>query len=374
MRDTPLMTSRGTMLLLGLITAPVAVSAQDVAQIRERIQRLEMRAAELNAKADSSAAAERQRWAGTLDSMRIGTLLLLVPHPLRDDARRAGALAWSVLQHVFGDSVALMLRDRPFLVISDAVMDSAHMDIRWHDALGTPVLSPAGNRVRGLAMNIITSIYQQFWQRLDPAMRNWLGAPLMPNLDPGLMPGAVYVELVTSNSPVARECFRGTLTACGEAHGLTRPADPATAWYGPDGRRELVQRRAQVLRVGVDKERFSRCTEKRSDADCVRLLRENTSLVPPPLSGVIRGTLLTTALHLGGDGSLSRLLATPDDPIADRLSDAAGASPEGLLSVWRSAVISAKPRATQLRPTVAWTSIVWMAGLLTLALRSSRWR
>lgn len=353
---------------------PTPAGAQDIHRLEARIERLRERAKVIDAKADSAAAAERSRWAGTLDTIRVGAFTLLSPQPLSAEAKRGGELAWAALTAAFGDSVAMIVRGKTYLILSDAVTDSAHSDIRWHADLGEPILVPRVNRVRGFAMNLVSSVYQEVWNRLDPAIRGWLSAPFTPTLEPGKMAGNTYVELVTTASPLARDCFVGNLAACNGALGLDRPADPAMAWYSARERRALVARLSQSLRRGADRSAFEKCINRGADSSCAQLLRDNEQLVPPPLSPGTRGSYLQIALRMGGSGSLSRLLGSRSDSIAARIQETAASDPSTIQSAWRSAVIAVKPTGTQLSSTAAWTSLLWMAGLVSLALRSSRWR
>lgn len=359
--------------LIGLGSATPA-KAQDIASIEARVARLQERARALEAKADSIAAANRRRFAGTLDSVEVGSFKVLADTAMMKDVRRAATLAWTALTGVFGDSASMLLHDRTFVAITDAIVDSAHTDLRWHATLGTPVLAPREDRVRGLAMNLVSAAYESFWQRLDPAMKDWISSPLLPTLEPGKIPGNSYVEVVTAGSPIARECFSGTLSACRRSLGFDRPADPAAAWYSAAERRALVDRLSFSLRSGTDRDAHARCLHMGSDSACSALLAANAELVPAILSGMTRGTFLVTALRKGGSGALSRLLESSGDSVSTRIERVAGTRLDVVLAEWRASIIAARPVKTRLAASSALTSMFWMACLLTLALRSSRWR
>lgn len=365
----------GSAALLALILGSRLAAGQGVAELEARIQRLRQRQAELNGQAEAIAAADRARWIGSLDSLRVGSLRVLAPHDLGDVARRAAALAWRALNDRLGDSVAMLVHRMRFVLIPDAITDSARADLRKYATLGTVVLVPAVDRERQAALNIVIPVYQELWHRLDPALQGWLSAPLIPRLEPDVVTPGSYIELATSGSPVARSCYQGDLPACGEALGLSRPDDPALAWYSAEGRRALVARQSQVLRVGADREVFADCVGGRVDRDCLALLRSHPGLVPPPLSGSTRGGAFLSAIRTGGSGSLQRLLlGAADSTMAYRLHQAGGADVAALLAQWRTTLMATRPKATQIPPATAMTTVAWLMGLLLLTFRSSRWR
>jgi hypothetical protein len=228
---------------------------------------------------------------------------------------------------------------------------------------------------RCTAISIIAALYGDLWRSLDPVLLEWLSAPLTPKLDTIAVTSASYLELVTSGSPVSRGCYQGSLEDCAGALGLTKPEIPALAWYSAEGRRELVARLSEVLRTGADREVFARCVIQHVDADCLALLQQNEKLVPPPLPGGSRASYLLTALKLGGSGALSRLLGSSDEPsMPRRLELVAGTSLDAVTARWRGAVLATRPHPTQLTASTAWAGMAWIAGLLLLSFRSSRWR
>jgi hypothetical protein len=364
----------GVGLALVLLGSAGPAQGQSLGPLEERVRRLEQRAAALNAKADSVMAAERARWADSLEAITDGGFRILAPPELAGTAREAARLAATTLARAFGDSVVLVIRQEHFLVFPDAVLDSAHSELRHVRGLGTPVLAPADDRVTQLAMNLIGQVHQVLWQRFDPALREWLAAPLAPTLEPARFPGNSYIDLVTSASPPAGACFGGSMAGCLHALGLERPADPGMAWYSASGRRELVGRMSQVLRTGASTHQFASCVHGHSDQDCQALLRRAAPLIPPPLNPQTRSTLLRLALARGGPEALSRLFHSPGDPIARRLADVAGQDPAVLLREWHRHILAAKPPPTTLTLPQAWTTIMWAGLLVLVALRSSRWR
>lgn len=349
--------------------------AQDVASIRRHIAELEQRKVELIAATDSLQALERARRLRSLDSLQVGALRILAAHPMVGVARRQATTAWASLSANLGDSVAVLVHQRRFVLIPEDPQDSTQVEAQGFATLGTVLVIPRNSPEDLTAMNIIVTVYGDLWRSLDPGLREWLSAPLTPKLDTIAVTSGSYLELVTSGSPVSRGCYQGRLEDCAGALGLTEPDNPALAWYSAEGRRELVARLSQVLRAGADREVFARCVIQHVDADCMALLQQNESLVPPPLSGGARASYLLTALKLGGSGALSRLLGSSDEPtMARRLELAAGTSLDAMTTRWRGAVLATRPHPTQLAASTAWAGMVWIAGLLLLSFRSSRWR
>jgi hypothetical protein len=350
------------------------VRAQDIARLEAKVERLRARAAIVEAKADSAAASERAEWAGSLDTIRSGHLELLAPKGLHADAQLAAGIAWTALTEMFGDSATRLVDGKVYLVLPETLVDSAHSGLRWQGGLGTPILAPETNRVQGVAMSLVNSSYQEFWNVLDVGLRQWISAPLMPTLEPLKASNTTYIELATNGSPLTTDCFLGRLSACERALGLDLSTDRVTTSYSAPGRRALVEQLYQSTRLHGKPERVSQCVQGEDDLVCTELLHENIDLVPPPLSGTTRRTLLVTALQMGGSGSLTRLLAKPDQPITLRLQHAAGADEATLLARWRGSVMSTRPAGTQISSGMALSSVLWMTALVTLALRSSRWR
>jgi hypothetical protein len=359
--------------MLGL--PPSVGHAQDVASIRRHIAELEQRKVELIAATDSLQALERARRLESLDSLQVGALRLLAAHPMVGVARRQAATAWASLRATLGDSVAALMHQRRFVLVTEDAEDSTQVDAQGVATLGTVLVIPRNSPENLTAINIIVAVYGELWRSLDPGLRDWLSAPLTPTLDTIAVTSASYLELVTSGSPVSRGCYQGSLADCAGALGLTEPDHPALAWYSAEGRRELVARLSQALSAGADREVFAGCVIQRVDADCVALLQQNERLVPPPLSGGTRASYFLTALKLGGSGALSRLLGSSGEPsMARRLELAAGTSLDAVTTRWRSAVLATRPHPTQLTASTACAGMVWIAGLLLLSFRSSRWR
>jgi hypothetical protein len=86
-----------------------------------------------------------------------------------------------------------------------------------------------------------------------------------------------------------------------------------------------------------------------------------------------RASLLRHALDMGGAGSYARLFVDAPD-VSGRLSRAAGMPITELVSSWRAAVQEARPNVhAGIARAGLWT-LLWLAALALLAMRSTRWR
>jgi hypothetical protein len=125
----------GLGLMLGLL--PSDGQAQDVASIRRHIAELEQRKVALIAATDSLQALERARRLGSLDSLQVVALRLLAAHPMVGVARRQAATAWASLRANLGDSVAALMHQRRFVLVTEDAEDSTQVDAQGFATLGT---------------------------------------------------------------------------------------------------------------------------------------------------------------------------------------------------------------------------------------------
>lgn len=112
-----------------------------------------------------------------------------------------------------------------------------------------------------------------------------------------------------------------------------------------------------------------RCFGGEVDACMLAMTGDSAVLMRP----VTRVSLLQLALELGGDGSYFRLFDDSTD-IATRLAGASGRTPEELIVIWRHEVQDARPRVHAGVARAGLWTIVWLLGLATFAMRSTRWR
>ena len=209
----------------------------------------------------------------------------------------------------------------------------------------------------------------------------------------------VYRELAGTPNLAARECLDGNLPWCWEALGVNDVQAGGPDWDSPGERRRLVESRYEgylrqvrpilmYSRVHREAERLTTlgillrgCLVLERDRACDLVLEgyHRPRLRPGgdyrlPLSAMARGTLVGEALALGGQGSFTRLISRPQDPLRDRLAYAAGVPAEALVSRWRDRVLESKPNAQAGLLRSPLSLLLWVALLVAFATRSSRWR
>jgi hypothetical protein len=309
------------------------------------------------------------RAAGGTDTIRVGALRIVTNStPAR--LREAAARAWPVIDSLYGTE-ARQLEHRPYLIAPyDPDTTSPKPTLRG------AIQVPWDKDVASLAMMLLTNVPID---RPDTALQNWLGGPVVPIVRPVQARAAVYVQLVTAPSQEARSCFLGGMSDCRSALALGESPDPVQQWYPSPG-----ERRALVLRSFVEyfgyfdhgaRQPGLQSCRTGSDSACTELLRSlPQGVLPRPLTYDARAALVHIALRLGGREAYHRLLATPDEPIADRLAGAAGVSVDSLVLLWRSEILAARPAPVTVPPWGPWAALGWTAVFAVCALRSSRWR
>ncbi len=359
---------------LCLVTMIAAMAAGRLAG--QSVERLQVRADSLlrewrraSALADMVDSLKHGRAAGGTDTISVGALrIVATPSPAR--LREAAARAWPVIDSLYG-SEAQQLAQRPYLIAPyDPDTTSPKPMLRG------AIQVPWDKDVASLAMLLLTNVPIG---RPDRALQNWLGGSVLPIIHPLQARAAVYVQLVTAPSQAARSCFLGVIGDCRNALALSESPDPLQQWYPSTG-----ERRALVFRSfaeyfgysdhGAHKSGLQQCGAG-SDAACTELLRSlPPGALPRPLTYDARAALVQVALRLGGRAAYHRLVATPGEPIADRLAGAAGVSGDSLVSLWRSEILAARPAPVTLPPWGPWAALGWTAVFAVCALRSSRWR
>lgn len=152
---------------------------------------------------------------------------------------------------------------------------------------------------------------------LPADVKEWLGGA---TLEPQRRRDWTYRELATTVSQAGRQCFRGDVRACRTAVGLG---------------------------------------ESITDDDA--------------LSRGVRGGVLAHALEVGGADSYARLFDDAAD-VATRIENAAGRPIEEVIAGWRAAVQDDRPDIHAGIARAGFWTVVWLAGLALLAMRSTRWR
>ncbi|HEY6808769.1 MAG TPA: hypothetical protein VI160_08265 [Gemmatimonadales bacterium] len=363
---------RAALLLAAALAAGPALRAQTISELRARIPRLEAAQALAVAaqhRLDSARSASRQ---ATLDTIRqAGLTVLTIP---RDAAlaREALAEAWPELERSYGTHAAELARKDFHLIVSRG----ADQPTGVPRGPVVPVIVATDADGHDASRRLTLSAGQVMSNGADSALRAWVPTiyPLDPQFD-ALRRRDAYEELVTSPWLAVRRCFTGDIGRCRQAFGLTGGADPASEWYEPEDRARLViQRSAGGETAGQTALRKS-CAEAHHDADCLLLLRAVAGTrLDPPLSTMARGSLVATALELGGPGAYDRLLANPRAPLPDRLAAAAGVPADSVIAAWRARVTAVAPSSARVPARSAWAAFGWAVVFGVLALRSSRWR
>lgn len=299
---------------------------------------------------------------GGRDTIRVGALVYLVnrsPLPLA----QAATIAWPQIERFYGPA-AQAFAQRPFLI--QAVDPDTNEDV------------PPGQAIKILWNTDVPPLARALVAMadlgpLDPGLRDWLGAVVVPRFDSGPGHAAVYIQLVTAPSQAAQRCYRDDRAACRDALSLSAMTDPASQWYGPTERRALV-----LTQYGDFLRRTShglavRSCEQGSNESCLELLRTLGTLIPP-LDYQARLTLLETAVRVGGAETFQRFLATPPGPMGPRLAAAARVSEDSLVERWRSDVLASRPTPVPLPAVGVWVALGWIVVFGTCGLLSSRWR
>jgi hypothetical protein len=355
--------------MLVLVMAAGRLAGQSVERLQVRADSLLREWRRASALADMVDSLNHTRAAGGTDTIRVGALQIVTnPSPAR--LREAAARAWPVIDSLYGTE-ARQLEHRPYLIAPyDPDTTSPKPTLRG------AIQVPWDKDVASLVMMLLTNVPIG---RPDTALQNWLGGSVVPIIHPIQARAAVYVQLVTAPSQVARSCFLGVMSECRAALTLARSPDPLPQWYP-----SAAERRALVL--GPFSEYFGyfdhgarestlRLCRAGSDAACSELLRSlPPGALPRPLTYDARAALVHVALRLGGRAAYHRLVATPREPIADRLAGAAGMSIDSLVALWRSEILASRPAPVTLPPWGPWAALGWTAVFAFCALRSSRWR
>ena len=340
-------------------------------ELEAEVRRLEHEVTLAEQEDDSIHAIEDRQAIARFVRVPVGGLELLTLPELRTIVEEAGKITWEVLSLTYQDSIAVILREFPISVVRQPRQDSTVGRVLY--PRNTRLVFAPENEVAGdLATSLLAQITQEIWLNQDEGLREWMKAPPSIATDLSGAYSAAYLDLVTSASPIAQRCL-AQVEACLEALGLERPADPAADWYSPGGRRQLVIQFSQNFQIGESRQSYDRCITG-SDRDCLTLLRDVADLIPGTLLPPTRTTFLRVALENGGPGSYPVLLASAGQPIALRLAQTSGASIAVSVREWHGRVIAARPSPTTIRGSQALAAIGWTAVLVSVALRSSRWR
>ncbi len=204
---------------------------------------------------------------------------------------------------------------------------------------------------------------------LPPPVARWAGSSVRaPGADAAR---AAFFELATTPSKATHACLEADAVACWVAMGLDLDDRPLDDWYTPEERRALVSAWAPGSREGQPL--WISCVESGSIPDCDEYL-SRFRLYGPMQDRNARSALLWLALRAGGAGAWDRLRADPEANPGDALRRASGLGTEELASMWRTWVLQGAPRTRAALDPHLLFSLMWIAVLAALAMRSTRWR
>jgi hypothetical protein len=346
--------------LLVAFAAPRMASAQDAATLEQRLRQLERLQRVVEASVARAESANREM----VDTIRVGSLVLIGRPADASLIGQAGVIGWAKLDSLYGNAATLITtamlifpQGRP--IQGDKLLGKSFMHVR-----GPTELTPTS-----VALQVIRAGGAILGERSDSVLRNWLGPQLL-NVGPSpIQFSRVYIEMVTTPSVAVRRCFDGSSAACQAALGLA--GDLVTVWYDASERRSLVQNLQDVHLIGL-RQQANGCLRAGNDSSCIAFLRAVGT--PPPLSAASRQSLLRVALDAGGRDGFGRLIQSAGMPLHVRISRAAALPIDSVVGRWRGAILAARPHPVTLVPTMAWTALAWCVAFGLVALRSTRWR
>lgn len=358
--------------IIGTAAAVVAAAApatgQTPADLRAQLERLRQ---EHTTALAAARRADSARVAGVgVDTIRVGALTVIAPQSTGSPARPATAEAWRMLHERIGEEA------RALGGIEFVIQQAGTPDIvpRAPSRLVRPLAVPRGTTTTELAKWLARRAAMEIAALQDTSFRRWLRSGIDLFSDSTRWSASAYVELVTQPWTAVKRCYLGDLDGCRHALGLAPGIDLLDQWYDAEDRRRLV--------AAADEGQFNRaharertaCVDGGAADACTALLRDvSASYLQPPLpSGPL--ALVGLVLDLGGPGAYTRLMASPERPLAERLSAAAGLAPDSLLATWRARVLAARPEPVTLTAALAWAAFAWVLAFGTLAVQSTRWR
>lgn len=182
---------------------------------------------------------------------------------------------------------------------------------------------------------------------------------------------AVRYDLLASRSLLGPRCYNGEIAACSMQLGLTTTDDPVMSWYDSLTRFDEVknhrERAARFNRADTEK-----CLQG-DDVACGRALHSIDMLELPPAGGISREAIVLEAIKLGGDGAVQRIIASRGTP-SEALAAAARVPVDSVLKVWQRKVHQDSIGSDDLSVKIIIVAVGWIALLLGLSTRISRWR
>lgn len=368
------MSRRPFLLLMLALSTPRVTAAQGTAALSAEVRRLE------------GAVDSLQRGFGEVASLAAATPGVAPAAPRHDDlvvvtaggllirtnrsplpVAQAAVLAWQRMAGYFGD-----LLDRvPLapLVIEGLDPDSSRGE--WDDV--AELTLPWDLAADQLATRIVDARAPAID---DPALVDWFGGVPHATSSSRAVLGRAYLDLVLSTYSPGRDCILGPVDACLPALRLLPEPAPVTRSY-PTAR----DRREVAVVIGrgghgpAIQPLLDRCLMAGEDAGCTAVIEAATPSVRPAIAnGQTRRTLLEFALHTGGPGAYSRLLAARGAPMGNRLASASGLPLDTLLLRWRAELTRAGQVSDPWSLGILGGGVVWVVALAFSAMTSSRWR
>src|SRR6267378_940717 len=334
---------------------PAIVTAQDTTVLVRRLHQLELLR---HTAAVAVARAESARREG-LDTVRSGSLVIVVRPGEAALVRQASGVAWTRLDSLYGDEAAT-LSSTPmlFFLLGRPRPQVAHL---------YPVIADSAATSADVAFQLVRAASEVIREKADTLFSNWTGSLLLAEVPAATEHARVYVELVTAPSVAVRRCYAGTADACAAALGLREGI--LQSWGDAAERRALVAHSTDYLgrlRPAVDACMLG------SDSACLDVLHARG--FEPPLSTDARQSLVRLTLVSGGRRALGRLAHGASRSLSQRFALAAGMPVDSLILAWRRAIIEARPKPVTIAPARAWTALGWIVLMGLMAFRSSRWR
>jgi len=350
-----------------LALLPLPVRAQETeAELVRHLHEIAPLAADAEQAAQEARAARerasRPRLVTAIDTVAVGPLRILTPP---DQHRAAEGFFRDVWEGY-----------APFVASSPSILRTTYV-FQWSNQLAEiPVNGTVGRVELGalrpasaVRFGVENVIATTLGTDLPPFVARWAGSSVRAPTDEAAR--RAFLELATTASKATHDCLEASAVACWMALGLDLDDTPLDDWYTPEERRALVaawlpgSRERQPL--------WTSCVESGSIPDCDEYL-SRFRLYGPIQDRNARSALLWLALRAGGAGAWERLRADPGADPGDALRRASGLGTEELASTWRAWVLQGAPRTRAALDPHLLFSLMWIAALAALAMRSTRWR
>jgi hypothetical protein len=373
MRRTRVLVLLATALIAGV---PALLPAQDAAALGRRADSLARAAEVARARLQAFDDSVRAAAVATLP-VAAGVLRLDAEPAVLSIARDAAPAALDSLRHVLGRAL-----DR---IAGHRFQVRERVPARWERPGGprellVSVIRPDGDEWRGwralaepaaLRDVVVAIALKVVFHAADPVFFRWMGDFVPRDSLSSVEWIGLRMALVSAGSAVGPRCHRGDLAACRLVLGLVPVVDPVLQWHDAVTRRRIVrQRSGEARRLSGP---MTRDCERGTDSACVVLIRQFAEPLGDPGGPAARFSLARTAVALGGDGALTRLLASSGTPEA-HLVAAAGLPMDSIVAHWHARVRDTRIPSRDLTAEIVLVATAWVTGLGLLSLRSSRWR